>query len=353
MSFFHLFNKKYYSTNSLADYQSSIIKQQDINIRQAQKYLKELKRYKLLVENNYFGLNPVAVNNLAIRYYMILSTLYFKLNKSSKSYLLRSKADTLFANLCQTFYIEGFSYFLYVKSAYDFYFKITGTFDNSLMKTVLESYQKIAAPDKTIPTTDTAFTSRITDSNPVVFGNEQNFRMYSVYNISDKIYVFVNHYEQFRNHSHIGHINFEFGHFCIYSNGWKVLHKWYPGYKAKQESDIKEVWNENVIIKGLRTKEPFWRILRPKVKYDFNDDQEHYFKYARTSRCIKVSDDSVTVTDKGGEYSSFNISDDCKYTIVEGKFETRVGYHSPEQDKIDGHRRLELTGRKRKIIFHL
>lgn len=351
---FEFLNSKYRNSTELVRFQDYLISLPSINTEKVDEYISELNKYNILF-NSFLGLNSIPESNIAIRQNLVLAALYYIKKDLNKAKELKEKADNLFVNLkASWFYLEGFSYWRYVKSAYDFYFKFcpqhfAGNIDSMTLLTMGEFYKKISNYDGSLPVTDTYFSDRVVpEQERLNFSNN----LYSTYYLnSQSTYVFINH------NSHISwprnnrHINFEFGHFVVFDKGrWKVLHPWYPGYASKSNSKIKESWNNNIIV-GSHSSEPLWR-LNPNPPGLYHDKRGplHNFRIGRNGefgkRTVEIMNNGIVVTDNGGDYSSFNISDDCDFNVT-GKIKESVGYHSPEVGKVEIHKRIELYGSKR------
>ncbi len=161
-------------------------------------------------------------------------------------------------------------------------------------------------------------------------------------------FVFINHNKNINKLAKNLHVNYEFGHFCLFNKGqWLVLHPFYPGYNQKSDSNLKESWNNNVIMNGMNTKEPYWRYLPKQNLVHEKKNNVHYFKIGKNiTRKIEILRAGIFITDNGGDFSSFNLSDNCKFNYS-GWAAEKVGYHSSERGKIETHKRLELTGDNR------
>lgn len=345
-----LFNKKYTDPTNLAKYQDSILVRPGLNREDVDGYISELHKYDILF-NGFFGFNAIAENNLFIRQQLILAVMYYikKDNEACKE--AKKKADATLANLrVHLFYMEGYSYFLYVMMAYEFYFKFVpefayGNVSLNLLLTMKGMYANISGPDGSVLTTDTRSENKITNTDRLGFSNE----LYSVYYMNNQTtFVFINHNKHINRLAKNHHINFEFGHFCLFNqNKWLILHPFYPGYKDKMDTPLKESWNNNVISNGINTKEPYWRVLPKMDLVHEKISNVHKFKIGnKITRKIEILRNGIFVTDNGGDFSSFNLANDCKFNYT-GKAVEKVGYHSPGNGKVETHKRLELSGDNR------
>jgi hypothetical protein len=341
-----IFNRKYLNPTNLAEFQDNIISKPGINLTEVDSYIGELNRFDILFQS-FLGLNGISNNNLFIRQQLILSALYFMKKEKDKSKMLKEKADSAFNNLrSNQFYLEGFSYLSYVINAYQFYFRyVTESYGEIEWKNLVmmqQFYRNVAGPDGSILMTDTCFTDKVTNEDRVGFHND----LYSSSYLNNQTtFVFINHNKNINRLAKNFHVNYEFGHFCVFDkNKWQVLHPFYPGYGLKSKTDLKQSWNNNIICDGLNTKEPYWRFLPKKELYYDRNGSVHLFKIGdKITRKIEVLNNGIFVTDNGGDFSSFNLVEDCKFGYY-GKMVEKIGYHSPERGKIETHRRIELSG---------
>jgi len=342
----------------LAELQDSIISKGSISVDEANQYISQLFQFSSIVNNSFLGFNAVAENNLAIRYHFIQSALHKIIGSITRSEVFFKNAFYLLTNyMVNGFYIEGLSYFLYVKQAYLFLLKFLPEKELPVFKNVEDNYSKIAAPTGQIPTTDTYFSEMI--KNPSA-GSIYTNSYYSAHR-SNGAYIFVNHFDKLNSFSKNLHINYEFGHFCLYSdNEWKIIHPWYSGFKSKSDSFIKNSWNNNIIVDGLRTEEPYWRYLpfKPKLSHKYFNSfssektDNHQFEIGDNTRKIEITEHVISVIDQGGEYSSFNLSDTCRFNVLQAsKVEEGTGYHSENANQVSKHKRLKIYGKERKIVF--
>lgn len=346
-----LFNKKYLSTSNLASYQDSIIVRPGINVDDVDKIVEELHKYDILF-NGFFGLNAVSENNLFIRQQLILATMAYIKKDLDACRIAKQKADDALSNLkVDMFYLEGYSYFLYVMAAYEFYFRFVpqysyGNIDLNFLLTIKGMYSRISGPDGAVLTTDTRAEHKIQNLDRLGFSNN----LYSVYYMNNQTtFVFINHNRHINRLANDGHVNYDFGHFCVFhENKWMVLHPFYPGYKDKAGTSLKESWNHNIISNGMYTKEPYWRYLpKQELVHWKNSSNVHLFQIGdKITRKIEILRNGIFVTDNGGDYSSFNLADDCRFNYS-GKATEKVGYHSPGDGKVETHKRLELSGDNR------
>lgn len=355
---FEFLDSRYRSSSELVNYQDHIISLPGINTEKIDQYILELNKYNILF-SSLFGLNGIPESNIAIRQNLILAALNYLKGDKTKSKELKEKADNIFVNLKESwFYLEGLSYFKYVKMAYGFYFRycpqyFAGNVDFMTLSTMDEYYKKISNYDGSVPVTDTYFYERvIADQERLNFTN----KLYSTYYLNKQsTYIFINHNPHISWPAKNLHINFEFGHFVLFDRGrWKVLHPWYPGYNKKSSTKIKESWNNNIIV-GSYSNEPYWRYKPNKPALIHSKyGSVHKFSIGRNGteakRTIEVMNNGIIVKDSGGDYSSFNVSDDCKYEAI-GKLKETIGYHSSEAGKVETHKRIELRGSER--IFSL
>ena len=345
-----IFNKKYRNPANLAEYQEFIISKQSINLIDVNNIILEMKKYNILFES-FLGLNGIAENNLYIRQQVILAGLYFLNGDKDSCKSSKIKADNVLRNLKRGWqYLEGYSYLLYVISAYEFYFRYVsqyayGTIDLSSLYTMKSYLSNISAPDGSILLTDTYFTDKIFNNDRIDFSND----LVSTRYVNDETtFVFINHNSNINRLSNNLHINYEFGHFAVYcKDKWVVKHPFYPGYHLKSSTDIKESWNHNIIIDGMKTKEPYWRYLPKQDLVYEKEGNVHKFKMGKNiTRKIEILSAGIFVTDNGGDYSSFNLADNCKFNYS-GRAIEKIGYHSTERGKIEKHKRLELSGDNR------
>jgi len=344
-----IFNRKYLNPTNLAEFQDNIISKPGINLVEIDSYIEELNQYNILFES-FFGLNGISQNNLFIRQQLILSALHYLKKDQEKTKIFKTNADRAFNNLrYNQFYYEGLSYLSYVIEAYKFYFRYVGESFGGIDWTTLifmrQFLSHIAGPDGSVLLTDTCFTDKLKDDDRIGFHNE----LYSAsYLNNQSTFVFINHNPNINRLSKNFHINYEFGHFCVFhKDKWQVLHPFYPGYGLKAKTDLKQSWNNNIICDGLKTKEPYWRFLyKNELKYNRNGNV-HLFEIGdKITRKIEVLNNGIFVTDNGGEFSSFNLAKDCKFGY-HGKIVEKIGYHSPERGKVESHRRVELFGNNR------
>lgn len=347
---FEFLDPQYRSTSNLVNYQDWIINRAGINVDDVDKYIKELNKYNILF-NSFMGLNQVPNSNIIIRQNVILAALYYIKGEKDKAKKYKILADETFLNLKRHWiYLEGFSYFLYVKMAYDFYLKFVpqffaGNVDTMTFTTMEKVYAKFASPDKKVPTTDTAFIHEIYNEEKLNYVNE----LYSVHYLNNTgTYIFVNHNKTINDYSKNFHMNYEFGHFCIFHDGkWLLKHPFYPGYDMKQKTNIKEAWNHNIIY-GSHCKEPVWRYL-PKQKLEWEYKNGTYnFKIGKSiTRKIEIMSNGIVVSDSGGDYSSFNIADDLNPNCSGTKVVEKLGYHAPTYGVVEPHKRIEIYGNHR------
>lgn len=349
-------NSRYRNPTSCVQYQDSIINRPGINLLEVDSYIKELNKYNIIF-NSILGLNEVPESNIAIRQNILLSTLYYIKKDLLKTKEYKVKADEIFVKLKKNWmYIEGWSYLQYVKHAYTFHYKhvplyFAGFVDLETFSTMEKVYRKFASPDNKLLFTDTSFQDELLNEERVDFVND----LYSVHFLNNQsTYVFINHNNCINEHSKNLHVNYEFGHFCVFSNGkWLVLHPFYPGYGLKQKSSIKESWNNNIIVDGNRTKEKIWRYLpdKPSLEWSYKD-KTYDFKIGKNiTRKIEILENGIFVADSGGEYSSFNLSQNVNPNFNGSKTVENLGWHSEEYDKVKSHKRIELYGDHR--MFYL
>ncbi len=352
---FEFLSAKYRNPTELVRFQDYLMGLSGMDLSKVDSYIDELNKYSILFKP-FMGLNAIPENNIAIRQNLILATLYYIKDNKPKARELKEKADNIFVNLKTGWmYQEGYSYFLYVKQAYDFYLKhvhqyFAGNIDTMSLITMMETYRKIANYDGSLPVNETYFEHRTNpEQERINFSNN----LCSTYFLNNQsTYILVNHGQHLNTNSKNLHINYDWGHFSVYHKGrWQILHPWYPGYAAKSASPIKESWNHNIIVDGIRTNEPSWRYLpnKPHLIHTKNGNT-HNFKIGRNrehgSRRIEIMNNGIVVSDSGGEYSSFNLSDDCEYDVI-GKVEKTVGYHSISVGKVVEHKRIKLYGANR------
>ena len=350
-------DKRYRNSSELANYQDHILNMAGINLNQIDGYLRELEKYNILFQS-FLGYNAIPENNLAIRNNLIKSVLFYLKKDFQNAKKCKMDADEIFIKLkIGWFYIEGFSYFLYVKKAYDFYFKFIpqyefGNIDMSTLTTMTEFYRKITCLDGTAPTTDTSNTD-ILQPDPARINYHNDY--YSVHILNNQsTYIFIDHNTRINEFSKNLHVNYTFGHFTVFHKGEHlVIGPGYPGYSLKQSSQIKESWNNNIIY-GSHCNEPLWRYkpYKPKLEWTYDNKNVYNLKIGNDiTRKIEILDNGIFFSDSGGEYSSFNISKDCDPNASGTKIEQSIGYHSPDYGSVVPHKRLKLFGNHR--LFYM
>jgi hypothetical protein len=350
---FEFLKAKYRNPTELVKYQDHIMELQSIHPKDVNGYINELNKYNVLFQS-FFGANAIPENNIAIRQNLILATLYFIWGNKNTAKELKVKADNIFSHLfSRFFYLEGHSYFKYVKMAYKFYHTYTsqyfaGNVNDSTLNTMDEMYRKIANYDGSLPINETYYVDRVNpEQERIDFSND----LYSVYFLnSQSTYILISHNLHINRLSKNLHMNWDFGHVVLYNQGRKkLLHPWYPGYATKSSSDIKHTWNNNVIV-GAFNSEPTWRYL-PKVELSHEKKgRVHNLKMGTATRKIEVMNNGIIITDEGGSYSSYNVSEDCSFDFS-GTIKETVGYDSFEAGKVQNHRRIELRGKNRMFFL--
>lgn len=344
-----------FNPTELATLQDQIISKTVITSVDALGFIKQLNEYWLLTNVSLFGINVIAKNNLSIRQNFILARLYYVAGNVSKSNLYATKGASLFQSMIYDgFYVEGYSYYKYVDIARQFYYKNVSCFPGVNI-TLDYNYAKIAAPDGRVPTTDTHYEDVIRGT--IGTYTDLITREYSIHRRGSS-YVFINHVDYLNAYSMNLHVNYEFGHFCIYSNGaWQLIHPWYCGYGNKANSPIKNSWNNNIISNGLRTLESWWRylpfksVLKHAYAMNTNGDYVHIFLIGKIKRKLTVTQNSVIVEDTGGSHSNFNLATNYSYINLESvssksSISETVGYDCISGSTVETHKRLKTYGYK-------
>jgi hypothetical protein len=360
--------KKYTSTSNLVNFQTEISKNRKITKEDAVKYLKELSNYDI-VFISLFNANPVCTNNIAIRQYLIKAVLYYIIGDLDESKECKFLADKLFKNNTDdNLYIEGFSYFVYVKDIYEFFFSLVPSTNMShtigyinLLK-MEDEYKKYANPfDGKVPMNDTANVLKFNDLSKIPKYNMFGKRYTKIVIPDKEIYILISNNKNIYNETTKSHNEYDFGHIVIWKNGeYKLLHKWYAGYAAKEKTDIKHTWNNNIVSDNVFTEYEFWRMpkFRKEPNLDFLiDDYKGIIKLqlrngTRWSRYITIKDDSITIVDNGGDKSNYNVCDNHGLKF-EGNVSETKGFHAPDYDKVEIHKRIVLTGKERVAKFDL
>lgn len=363
MSLFQgIFSKRYRDPHELAVYQDLVISEKSAadSISWAKKHIEELEKFSTLMIS-FIGLNPVAKNNLAIRQFLILSTLYFVLDPTKnreKAKNLKQKADEFFKNLTHEFiYAEGYSYFLYVESAYDFYWFHVGQylFGNVSKGTLIEIHKhfgNIASPSRQVPFGDyrgeqirdiyishvpkTASYNRFETSNFSIWRNTDQKQP------ENSVYIFVNKSEVFENMKWNGHVNNEYGNICVYAhNDWVLNFQFYTGWGDKQKN-LKEPYGHlfNVPMDELFDREPLWRKIKRTIKTETSIGDVLQLNKSQIKRCVifDPDDEKITITDVGGDFSFYNLGP---------SFPKIVWSINPGCGAVMKDNQLKLTGRTR------
>lgn len=349
-----IFNSKYRNSTALSDYQNYIMSDPSpIKVSEVPNIIKELDKYEILF-TKVLGIEVIPkYSNLFIRNQIIKSVLYYIIGDKENARKFKVQGDDYFLQLKKGwFYQEGYGYFLYVLDSYKFYSKhvpsnMFGNIDMSILEIMLGYYKKIVCLDGSIPTTDTAKSFKIQpDSERISFQSE----MCSVHILnSQSTYIYIEHDKSINNISQNLHVNYRFGHFTVFhDNKHLVLDAGYPGFGLKQKSKIKESYNNNVILDGVRTQENLWRYLpkKPKLEWSYKNNVYNFKIGNEHTRKIEIMNTGVFVTDTGLGISSFNLSDDCKFNYS-GKRTDKTGYHSNNYLNVSEHKRTELTGSSR------
>lgn len=246
---FHALLPKYRNPTELAIFQDSILTSPKETVERDHKNLKKelLKFSGLMVTVG--KLNPVALNNLAIRYYLILSSLCFLEKDMKGAKVHKEKADSLFHGLIRHFlYTEGYSYFLYTVSAYNFYWLFQGdySFGNVSKKTIelcSQTFMNLRAPDGKVLFGD----YRGEAVSPLDYGKGTDFQAnievpgFTVIKSTESekllgfdFFILINHSKDFLDLSWNGHVNQEFSSVYIWSKGaWVTSFPFYTGWGEK------------------------------------------------------------------------------------------------------------------------
>lgn len=326
-----IFSKRYRDPHQLAVYQDFIIERSENDLKSTAKdHIKELEKFDTLMIS-FGGLNPVARNNLAIRQYLLLAALHFIVNPdkndAEKTKKYKQKADDIFKSLTHEFvYAEGYSYFLYVESAYNFYWNyVTQYFAGNVSKgTIIEVHKRFglfASPSAQLPFGDYRG-EKIRDYYiPVEVQNgtfkrsaSDNFLVWRSINVKEpekSVYILVNKSEFFENAKWNGHINNEFGNVCVYAqNDWVLGFPFYTGWGEKQKL-LKEPHGffMNVPVDDLMDREPLWRKIKRFVKTETEYDYYVQLDKIKIHRSVifDPDDKKLTITDVGGDHSFYNL----------------------------------------------
>lgn len=200
-------------------------------------HIKYLERFNFLLSvGDLTGTLPK--NNLQIRQWLILGALYSlqgKKDLAEKNYIWAFELFRRNTFVC-AIYSEGFSYYLYVKSAFDFFFlnvELPLRFDmyKKFISAQDFNFKRLASPDGSVPTTDTRAENNVA---PLAGSYLNLFGCYSVYRLNGS-YLFISHNPEIIRLRKNRHVAPDFGHFVFWKNGqWIVPHPWYKGYADKQ-----------------------------------------------------------------------------------------------------------------------
>lgn len=343
MSILNLFQAKYRNPTELAICQDSILDTLSTGNPVVDRISleEELKKFSGLMVT-VGKMNPVALNNLAIRYYMILALFRFLDEDSTGATKFKSKADSLFRNLCDSFlYSEGYSYFLYVKRAYEVFWQYVpkygfGSISPSYIKTCENAFHDISAPDGRILFGDYRGEVLVGNSSKVKLSNPS----YPIKKGFDFWYM-VNLDKDFKNNCWNGHVNYEYGAFYLWSKGdWFFSFPYYTGWGEKVEKLKKGTLHFNNITFMEDVK-----VISDWVTEDTVVEQTIGLRLKDSTRVITLdkSGKFLTILDKGGVSSIFNLGP--------GYDKNRIEFLSGTTFEMNG--LLEITGQERKIKIHL
>ncbi len=297
---------------------------------------------------------------LFIRQQTALSALHFRSGNLEKSALFIHAANEALEDcLSGGFYGEGWSRLLYCKEAYDFWTSITGMETALPFAGAFANYRALLSPEGTLAVNDT----RRLDARPLLgnlppagtHASPPDFLhpRYSVFRFPPDAFVILTHDAGFANARLARHGNYDFGHFALYARGkWRVGHNWYQGWDAKRAGDGGECFAQNVLLNGIRTQEPYWRIgSAPRHSVKRLAYNRIALDCGGPSRVFTVTPEYLDVEDEGGEASVFNFDAEGCAGAAGGFVWTHSGEIEFDGTGSDGRRRAWLTGRTRSARF--
>jgi hypothetical protein len=252
--------------------------------------IKALEKFNfLLAVGDVTGTLPK--NNLQIRQWFILGALYWQSGRREYGAELFARAVAQFNSMIYKksgIYCEGYSYFLYVKYAFDFYYRASGYTFNDVRKIfddVENNFSKFSMLNREMPFTDT-----ILETRPAVGYTEEYFSNdhYSIWR-KPKSCLFISHNPEIILHRKNRHVAPDFGHFVFWCDGmFAVHHPWYKGYSAKQARPHQERDYLNV-PKGSWNKDLWWRYFSaPELKVTELGSEKIILRYDKN--CTRTFD---------------------------------------------------------------
>jgi len=257
-----------------------------------------LNQFRLLCEAQ----ELVGPTNLTIRQRVIQAalTLNGELDKAWQDFRL----------LCRNgLYIEGPSYFLYVKAAFDFYHRITGKLPiqyESALSAMEVNYLQLSGPDGKIPLAETRETGFPTVEHD---DGEFSWDSHTVVRRNGS-FLLVEHEAAVNEFPYDFHVNPSFGHFAFYKKGrgWLAVCPPYIGYANKQKRPNAEAAYLNV-PRGPWN-DSYWRVTGGQFEVIEATPTLIHLKYGRKwffglfgktcERIIEIDHLGFTVTDIGG-----------------------------------------------------
>jgi hypothetical protein len=291
---------EFLSPSALASAQDEIIATPAASLDRGAAW-KRLERFEpMLTAGRLSGLLPS--NNLKLRNLLIFAGLCESSERVKRGALI-DEASRLFRSLLYpgNIYSEGLSYLEYVRGALAFLMaqNSDAEFLYYRMAGALSNFEKMAAPDGSVPFTDTRADSKV--RTPAAAPGWTRLSGYSVLRKGGS-YLFVAHNPEIVRHRKNQHVAPDFGHFAFWRAGeWVVGHPWYTGYKEKksrpgQERDYLNVprgnWNS-----------PLWRWMpAPRLEVLTVTDEEIRLRFdAKTERIFRFAPGFFLVEDVIGK----------------------------------------------------
>ncbi len=221
-----------------------------------------------------FEFHLLARGNLWIRWNFILAGLHAMIGNRSGSRAMYLDAIEALENMCQPYYIEGWSYLLYCKSSHEFYKKCAPNEDTALGDHIFAEqftkFRRLALPHGFIPVNDTSTVDSIVAPTERYYHDE----CYTVFRPNPVDCLVMCHDKsilKFKNRLNL-HVNMRYGEVIMYRDNQPVPgydHPWYFGWDNKLDN-----W-PNLKV------EPWWRIfgVSEYIKWPSDDIQKNFPGY--------------------------------------------------------------------------